>query len=54
MSTLSTQVKDKVAALTGLYTRLEEIKTYMNQVPILSTVVVRASVSEMFPFGTAF
>jgi 26S proteasome regulatory subunit N8 len=32
VSTLSTQVKDKVAALTGLYTRLEEIKTYMNQV----------------------
>jgi 26S proteasome regulatory subunit N8 len=32
VSTLSTQVKDKVAALSGLYTRLEEIKTYLNQV----------------------
>eukprot|EP00668_Euglena_longa_P043642 GGOE01058104.1.p1 GENE.GGOE01058104.1~~GGOE01058104.1.p1 ORF type:complete len:357 (+),score=118.36 GGOE01058104.1:54-1073(+) len=32
VSTLSTQVKDKVAALTGLYSRLEEIKAYLNQV----------------------
>eukprot|EP00668_Euglena_longa_P021282 GGOE01026494.1.p1 GENE.GGOE01026494.1~~GGOE01026494.1.p1 ORF type:complete len:343 (+),score=67.24 GGOE01026494.1:53-1030(+) len=31
VSTLSTQVKDKVAALTGLYSRLEEIKAYLNQ-----------------------
>lgn len=32
VSTLSTQVKDKVAALTGLHGRLEEIKAYLNQV----------------------